>query len=158
MLGIVHIRIDDRLIHGQVATRWTAQTKATRILIPNDEIAMDETQKKILRMAAPSGVNTSIISKEKAVENINKGKYASQRVLIVVKSPLDLIELKKLGLEFSEINVGNMAKRDNTIQIKKSISITEKEREAFKELIDLGVEITAQMVPDENAPLIKNLI
>lgn len=158
MQGIIHIRIDDRLIHGQVATRWTAETKATRILIPNDQVAVDDTQKQILRMAAPSGVNTSLITVEKAASNILAGKYASQRVLLVVKSPLDIVRLKQLGLDIKEFNVGNMAKRDNTKQIKRSISITDEEKQAFEQLINDGVKITAQMVPDENAPLIKDLI
>lgn len=158
MQGIIHIRIDDRLIHGQVATRWTAQTKATRILIPNDKVAVNDTQKQILRMAAPSGVNTSIISVQKAADNILAGKYNSQRVLMVVKTPIDIVRLIELGLNIKELNVGNMAKRDDTIQIKKSISITKEEKAAFQTLIEQGVVITAQMVPDENAPLIKDLI
>ncbi len=158
MQGIVHIRIDDRLIHGQVATRWTAETKATRILIPNDEVAKNDTQKQILRMAAPSGVNTSIISVKRAAENILANKYNSQRVLIVAKSPVDLLRLMDLGLIIETINVGNMAKRDNTTQIKNSISVTNEEEEAFMELINRGVHITAQMVPDEKSPLIKDLL
>ncbi len=158
MQGIVHIRIDDRLIHGQVATRWTAETKATRILIPNDEVAINEIQKQVLRMAAPSGVNTSIINVKTAAENILANKYGSQRVLIVAKSPVDILRLMDLGLAIKTINVGNMAKRENTIQIKKSISITAEEKQAFMELIKRGVHVTAQMVPDEHAPLINDLL
>lgn len=158
MNGIVHVRIDDRLIHGQVATRWTAETKATRILIPNDKVAVDDTQKQILRMAAPSGVNTSIITVQKASENITSGKYSSQRVLLVAKSPIDILKLIEAGVDIKQINVGNMAKRDGTTQIKKSISILPEEREAFEKLLAKGIEITAQMVPDEKAPLLSELL
>lgn len=158
MNGIVHIRIDDRLIHGQVATRWTAETKATRILIPNDKVAADTTQKQILRMAAPSSVNTSLISVDKAAENINSGKYSSQRVLLVAKSPIDVVRLIESGVSIEKINVGNMAKRDGAEQIKKSISLLPEEREAFEKLLDMGVTITAQMVPDERAPLLSELL
>lgn len=158
MNGIVHIRIDDRLIHGQVANRWAAEFRATRILIPNDKVAGDETQKQILRMAAPGGINTSLISVEKAANNINDGKYSSQKVLMVAKSPVDLLRLNDMGVEFSEINVGNMGKRDGAKQIKKSVSILPEEEAAFKELISRGIKITAQMVPDEAAPLLKDLL
>lgn len=158
MNGIVHIRIDDRLIHGQVATRWTAETKATRILIPNDKVATDATQKQILRMAAPSSVNTSLISVEKAAENIIAGKYSSQRVLLVAKSPVDIVRLIELGVSIEKINVGNMAKRDGAEQIKKSISVLPEEREAFEKLFDMGVIITAQMVPDEKAALLSEFL
>lgn len=158
MKEIVHIRVDDRLIHGQVATRWAGEFKATRILIPNDKVAADDVQKQILRMAAPDGINTSLISVEKAANNILEKKYASQRVLVVVNNPMDLVRLLDLGVEFSEINVGNMSKRDGARQIKKSISILPEEEEAFNTLIERGINITAQMVPDETAPLLKDLL
>lgn len=158
MNGIVHVRIDDRLIHGQVATRWTAQFKATRILVPNDEVATNDVQKQILRMAAPDGVNTSLISVDKAAENINAGKYATQKVLLVAKSPIDILRLIEQGVDIKQINVGNMAKRDGADQIKKSISVLPEEREAFKKLIGMGIMITAQMVPDEKAPLLAELL
>ena len=154
MKGIIHIRIDDRLIHGQVATRWSTGLGASRIMVPNDQVAADEMQKSILRMVAPPGMATSIISKDKAAENILAGKYAAQKVLMVIKNPMDALYLMDKGLEIKEINVGNMAKRYGTVQIKKSISITKEEYDAFKELMNRGVKLTARMVPDEaDAPL-----
>lgn len=149
MKGIIHIRIDDRLIHGQVASRWSTGLGASRIMVANDEVELDEMQKGILRMVAPPGIATSIISKEKAATNILAGKYATQKVLMVLKNPMDALDLMDKGLEIKEINVGNMGKRDNTVQIKKSISITEEEYNAFKELMNRGVVLTARMVPDE---------
>lgn len=149
MKGIIHIRIDDRLIHGQVATRWSTVLGVSRIMVANDEVAADEMQKGILRMVAPPGIATSIISKEKAATNILADKYAAQKVLMVLKNPIDALDLMEKGLEIKEINVGNMAKRDETVQIKKSISITKEEYDAFKELMNRGVKLTARMVPDE---------
>ena len=149
MKGIIHIRIDYRLIHGQVATRWSTGLGVSRIMVANDEVAADEMQKGILRMVAPPGIATSIISKEKAVTNILADKYAAQKVLMVLKNPIDALDLMEKGLEIKEINVGNMAKRDETVQIKKSISITKEEYDAFKELMNRGVKLTARMVPDE---------
>ena len=75
MEGIIHIRIDDRLIHGQVATQWTNDLGATRIMAINDEVATNPTLKTVLRMAAPPNVSTSIITRETAVTNIKAGKY-----------------------------------------------------------------------------------
>ena len=69
MKGIVHIRIDDRLIHGQVAAFWTNSLSISRIMVVNDEVAVDEMQKSLLRMVAPASVRTSIISKETAIKN-----------------------------------------------------------------------------------------
>ncbi|MGL5354890.1 MAG: PTS system mannose/fructose/N-acetylgalactosamine-transporter subunit IIB [Clostridium sp.] len=158
MKGIIHIRIDDRLIHGQVATRWSTGLGASRIMVANDEVAVDEMQKGILRMVAPPGIATSIISKETASKNILAGKYAAQKVLMVLKNPMDAVALMDSGLEIKELNVGNMAKRDNTQQIKKSISVTKEEFEAFKILMDRGVKLTARMVPDEADVLLSEFL
>ena len=158
MKGIIHIRIDDRLIHGQVATRWSTGLGATRIMVANDQVAADEMQKNILRMVAPPGIATSIISKETAANNILAGKYATQKVLIVLKNPMDALDLIDRGLEITDINVGNMAKRDDTTQIKKSISVTDEVVKAFKSLMDKGVNLTARMVPDEPETLLSKYL
>lgn len=147
MEGITHIRIDDRLIHGQVATMWTNELGATRIMVINDEVANNDMQKSLLRMAAPPNVSTSIITKETAVKNISDGKYKGQKVFIVVKSPLDILYLLNNRLDIKEINVGNMSAKSNTEVIKTTISVTKEEKEAFKELIERGVEVTAIMTP-----------
>lgn len=148
MEGITHIRIDDRLIHGQVATMWTNELGATRIMVINDEVANNDMQKSLLRMAAPPNVSTSIITRETAVKNISSGKYKGQKVFIVVKSPLDILYLLNNGLDIKEINVGNMSAKSNTEVIKTTISVTKEEKEAFKELIERGVEVTAIMTPE----------
>lgn len=158
MEGIIHIRIDDRLIHGQVAAFWSNTLQATRIMVINDEVANDDMQKKILRMAAPTGIATSIITKEKALNNISAGKYQNQRVLVIFKNPEDILELMEKGLPIKKVNVGNMGAKANTVAIKKSVNITEKDRAVFEKLMALGVQLTARMVPDESdEPLSKYL-
>lgn len=158
MEGIIHIRIDDRLIHGQVATQWTNELGATRIMVINDEISQNEMQKTLLRLAAPPNVSTSIISKETAFKNITSGKYKGQKVLIVVKSPVDILALVNMGLDIKSINVGNMSTRPDTIRIKATVCVTYEEKSAFQELINRGIEVTAIMVPGEPKVYIKDCI
>jgi Phosphotransferase system, mannose/fructose/N-acetylgalactosamine-specific component IIB len=148
-MGIIHIRIDDRLIHGQVAAFWCNTLKANRIMVANDIVANDDMQKSVLRMVAPAGVRTSIITKQTAAVNIKAGKYDTERVLLILKNPQDAIDLVELGVDIKSINVGNMAHKEGTIQIKRSICVTEADIENFKKLAALGIEITSIMVPDE---------
>ncbi|AUX11697.1 PTS mannose/fructose/sorbose transporter subunit IIB [Latilactobacillus sakei] len=149
MKGFVNIRIDDRLIHGQVATRWSTGLRATRIMVIDNDVANDDVQKSVLRMAAPSGISTSIITEEKAITNIKAGKYENQRVLLVVRRPKVLLNLINAGLPIDKINVGNMSNRDNTTQVKKSVSLTAEERADIEAIMAKGVLVTAQMVPDD---------
>ena len=124
MQGFVNIRIDDRLIHGQVATRWATGLRVNRIMVIDDEVANDSVQKSILRMAAPSGISTSIITEEKAITNIQADKYAKQRVLLVVRRPKVLLDLVNAGLDITKINVGNMSNREGTASQKVGQSLT----------------------------------
>lgn len=158
MKGFVNIRIDSRLIHGQVAGIWSPYFEVTRIMVIDDEIVQDDMQKELLRMVAPAGVRTSILSKEKALANILAEKYSNQRVLLVVKTPYYIQYLKDNGVDVQTINVGNMSTRENTRRITSSICITPEEEEIFKDLIDKGVKVTVQMVPTDSQKLLKDLL
>ena len=159
MKGIVHIRIDDRLLHGQVALLWSKRLRVDRIIIINDKVANNELQKSILRMAAQGDIRTSIITKETACRNILNGKYASQRCMIILKNPDDALELIRMGLDMKEINVGNMmSTAGDAIQVKKSLRLTPDEIGKFRELERLGVVMTSVMVPDEPNSYLKDYL
>ncbi|WP_449621769.1 PTS system mannose/fructose/N-acetylgalactosamine-transporter subunit IIB [Robertmurraya sp. Marseille-Q9965] len=158
MEGIVHLRVDDRLIHGQVATRWATGLKVNRIMVIDDKVAVNEVEKSVLRMAAPTGINTSILTVEKAADNIKNGNYQGQRVLVVIKTPEVAVQLLNAGVDVKQVNVGNLSNRPNTVQIKKSVSLSELERKAIDILLEKGVEVTAQMVPDDPATSITSYL
>lgn len=149
MKGFVHIRVDDRLIHGQVATRWSTGLRVNRIMVIDDAIASNDMEKSILRMAAPAGVNTSILGFDKAVANIQNGNYDGQRVMLIVKSPVTLVKMMEAGVSLLPVNIGNMSNRPGTTQYKKSVSMTGEERAAVDTLLKAGIPVTAQMVPDD---------
>ncbi|GAY76858.1 phosphoenolpyruvate-dependent sugar phosphotransferase system EIIB [Sporolactobacillus inulinus] len=76
-MGLVLARIDQRLIHGIVVTQWAAHTKAKRLMVVDDEVSKDETQKAAMRMSKPSGTGMSIIDTETAIANFNKGSMTA---------------------------------------------------------------------------------
>lgn len=156
MKGITHIRVDDRLIHGQVANFWTNELGVNRIMVINDSVANDPTQKSLLRMVAPSNVSTSIITHETATNNIKNGKYEGQKVLVLVKSPVDILNLVEAGLNITKFNVGNISSRPDTEVLKSNISVTKEEKAALETLLDKGIEITAIMTPGDSTTLIKD--
>lgn len=149
MPGIVGIRIDDRLIHGQVVAYWSNSLKLTRIMVANDDVAVDDMRKSVLRMAVPAGIKSSIIPVERAAKQILEGKYAGQRVFLIVDSPADILRLIDLGLPIKKFNVGNMGGKDNTKPIKKYVNVTDEQEQQFRDLLAKGVEITTQLVPQD---------
>jgi len=148
-MGIVHTRIDDRLIHGQVAAFWTNSLNIHRIMIPNDEIATDEVRKSIIRLAAPPGVRTSLVSIERAANNIKAGKYDQQRLFIIFEDPRDAVDLINRGVKIDKINVGNMGHKEGARQVRNNIHVTAEQVKALKELDRMGIRLTARMVPSD---------
>ncbi|MDO1604937.1 PTS sugar transporter subunit IIB [Lactobacillus sp. YT155] len=149
-LGIKNIRIDERLIHGQVATMWTNSLKATRIMVVDDEVVKNDIEKMALKTAVPSGIKLSILTAKGAAERIMNGNYEEQRVFLLTKSPKPLVDLVKNGVPIEKVNVGNMSSKENSKQVKKSVSVTPSDIDNFKILDEAGVELVAQMVPTED--------
>ncbi|MDA9460937.1 PTS system, mannose-specific IIB component [Enterococcus mundtii 3F] len=150
-MAIIGVRIDGRLIHGQVANLWVTKLSITRILVVDDEVAMNTVEKSGLKLATPAGVKLSVLPIEKAAENILAGKYDSQRLLIVAKKPDRLLRLVERGVPIKEVNVGNMSQTNETRSITKSINVVEKDIEDFKQLNAREVRLTAQMVPSDKS-------
>lgn len=149
-MSIVHARIDERLIHGQVAMVWTNTVGATRIAVVNDEAVKDEMIIAGLKMAKPAGVKLSILSKKKAVEKFQSNVYDNDKVFLITKNLQDMEFLVENGVKTGTINVGNIAKREGSTQIKKSVYVTKEDIDTIQHLIESGIHVTAQMIPAES--------
>ncbi|MGB7472602.1 PTS system mannose/fructose/N-acetylgalactosamine-transporter subunit IIB [Trichococcus sp.] len=150
-MSITAVRIDGRLIHGQVANLWTTKLDIGRIMVVDDEIVDNAIEKSGLKLATPAGVKLSILSVEKAAANILAGKYDSQRVLIIAKRPDRLLHLIELGVPIKEINVGNMSQSEHSKAITRSINVLDEDIDAFKKLDEKGIQLVSQMVPNDRA-------
>jgi mannose/fructose/N-acetylgalactosamine-specific phosphotransferase system component IIB len=150
-MSIAAVRIDGRLIHGQVANLWVTKLGITRIMVVDDEAAENAIEKSGLKLATPPGVKLSVLPVEKAAANILAGKYDSQKVLIVVRRPDRLLKLIELGVPITEINVGNMSQSSATRSITKSINVEEEDINVFQKLNEKKVKLYAQMVPSDRA-------
>jgi len=157
-MSIIHVRIDERLIHGQVATVWTNTLGCNRIMVINDDACNSETQKYVLKLATPSGVKLSVLTIQKAVTRIKEGKYENDKVFVLFKNPKDCVRLMEEGIQLPMLNVGNMSAKDVTTNIKKTVNVSKEDVEAFRKLASLGLKITARMVPDEPENDFMNLL
>lgn len=155
---IVNVRIDERLIHGQVAGIWTTSLDTQRIIVANDEAAANPLQKSSLRLAAPSTMRLSVLPVKEAAKNINAGKYGKQRIFLLFKTPQDALEFVQAGGKLDTLNVGNMSYKEGAREVTKNIKVMPDEEEMFLTLAKKGVTITAQLVPnDPSIDFIKKL-
>lgn len=146
-MAIVHVRIDNRLIHGQVATMWTNQLKTTRIMVVDDAASKNDIKKTALKMATPSGVALSVLSVDKAAENIRNGKYDGQRVMMILGVVETLKRLLDRGVQIDTCNVGNLPAGEGRYYIAPTVAVSEGEARQLLEIDGSGVELTLQLIP-----------
>lgn len=147
--GIINLRLDERLIHGQVATFWTRTLRATRIMVVGNEIVKDEIGKAALQAAVPAGLHLSVLTPENAAKRLNAGQYTGQRVFLIVKEPGSISTLLELGVKVKEVNIGNMGQKEGRRQVKKSVYCTEQELQEILDIDKSGTPVFAQMVPND---------
>ncbi|WP_303973944.1 PTS sugar transporter subunit IIB [Streptococcus merionis] len=149
-MAIIATRIDGRLIHGQVANLWTTKLNISRIMVVDDEVVNSAIEKSGLKLATPAGVKLSVLTVDKAAENILAGKYDSQRLMIVARKPDRFLGLVERGVSIPELNVGNMSQTAETRAVTRSINVVEKDIADFDALAAKGVNLIAQMVPGDS--------
>lgn len=154
-MNIKLFRIDDRLIHGQVMTSWSKTTKAERIYIVDDQVVKDEFMCKIMKMAAPIGMEVNVFSIEdgaKVIQEITDEKPT----IVLMKLPQTAIKLVENGVSMENLNVGGMGAGPGRKKLYKNISASEEEKETLRSLSEKGVKIEFRIVPDDKGiPLSK---
>ena len=151
-------RIDDRLIHGQVATRWTKETNVRRIIVVSDEVAADTVRKTLLTQVAPPGVTAHVVDVAKMIRVYNNPKYAGERVMLLFTNPTDVERIVEGGVKITSVNTGGMAFRQGKTQVNNAISVDAKDIEAFNKLNARGIELEARKVSTDQKLKMMDLI
>jgi len=151
-------RIDDRLVHGQVAFTWTPSIGADCLIIANDKVAKDEFMKLTLGLAKPVGTKLLIKSLKDAAVFLNDEKNKSLKILLIINSVQDAYTLSVDVPEIKSINFGGLRTREGSRPISKAIAITATDIPVIKELLNKGIELEVRQVPTDNKQLVENLI
>ena len=149
--GIVHFRVDDRMLHGIVATAWVPEYKCTRAMVIDPASASNDLMRQSLKMACPAGVALSVLAPDKASENIIAGKYAAQRVFVVCRKIEGAYALFKAGVPMPQLNLGNVTQNTGeVIVLDKTVRVSLSEKAMLKEMADAGVTITVRFTPQDS--------
>ncbi|MFO7273654.1 MAG: PTS N-acetylgalactosamine transporter subunit IIB [Bacillota bacterium] len=146
MPNIVLTRIDNRLIHGQVATLWCSSVGANLILVANDAVANDKLRQQLMDMAAPAGVETRYFTIEKTINVIHKAS-PRQKIFLICETPADVVKLVEGGVPIKKVNIGNMHMAEGKRQVATTVAVDDNDVAAFRRLQELGVELEIRRVP-----------
>ena len=152
------VRIDTRLLHGQVATAWTPDSKADRIIVVSDAVAKDDLRKQLIGQAAPNGVKANVIPISKMIEIAKDPRFGNTHAFLLFENPQDVLAAVEGGVPIESINVGSMAHSTGKTMVNKVLSMDKKDVETFEKLRDLGVKFDVRKVPNDSRADLFDLI
>ncbi|AYW44835.1 PTS system mannose/fructose/N-acetylgalactosamine-transporter subunit IIB [Tetragenococcus koreensis] len=161
---ITQVRVDDRLIHGQVAVVWTKELNAPLLVVANDEAAKNEVTQMTLKMAVPNGVKLLIRSVDEAIEVFNDPRGKDRRIFVIVNSVSDATKIAQNVEEIEAVNVANTGRFDKSDPSTKtmlfpSVQLNPDELEAAKELAKIEqVDSYNQVLPTNSRYNLKDAL
>ncbi|HBI91622.1 MAG TPA: PTS mannose/fructose/sorbose transporter subunit IIB [Terrisporobacter glycolicus] len=152
------VRVDHRLIHGQVAFTWTKFLSTDCILIASDGLLKDDLRMAGLRMAKPSNVKLVMKSIEDSAKALNSGVTDKYNLLILCESVEDVYRLAKKVPSITAINLGGTKSADDRKNISKAVNVSQDDIKMIKELSEEGRSVFVQLVPDDDSTDVMKLI
>ncbi|UCF04794.1 MAG: PTS sugar transporter subunit IIB [bacterium] len=152
------LRIDDRLIHAQVVIGWGRVLHPDRIIAADDEVASDEWLRNQYLTATQHEFKVSILSLQDAVDQIAGGVFDSEKVILLVKGPKDVVRLMDLGLPVEEVNVGGLHYSEGKERILDFVYLNEADRTALRELVKRGVTLEARALPENDSVILNSRV
>lgn len=149
------VRLDERMIHGQVATKWSQLLGVDRIIVADDQAASNEIIKKSLKMAAPANCRTAIVSVEKAISLCNDPRSKDLSILLIVSTPENLLTVAEKCPGIPQINIGNYGRiapkraGEDRKTYTKNLYAYDDEIEILKKVIATGIPCNVQTIPDD---------
>ena len=144
------VRVDHRLLHGQVAFSWTNGVGANCILVASDTVVHDDVWKTTLKLGKPSGVKLVIKNMADSIAAINSGVTDKYKLIIVVQTIKEAKQLVDGCPSITSINLGNTKESKTTTQVSKQVFLEEEEKVILKELMERGVECETRALVDDN--------
>lgn len=148
-MKIRFVRIDDRLMNGQISIVWSKEIGCNRIIVCNDEIALDDLEKQLIIKVVPPGINACVLSVEEVISAYKNSRLESDKTSFLFTNPTDVLRIVEGGINVEKINIGGMGYTEGKKRITRLVCVNESDVEAFKRLSQYGIELEIrQLVRD----------
>jgi PTS system mannose-specific IIB component len=156
---IVLARVDDRLIHGQVMTKWSKGMNTNALFVVDNATASDPFMKDIYIMStANSGMTIKVFSTDEVIEYWNKKNFENHRAVLLIKTIATAKEIIEKGLPIPKLNLGGIAKSKDSKFVLPNVAVKPEDFEVLKEIESKGIEVFFQIVPDTKSVSLKDAI
>ena len=140
-------RVDDRLIHGQVAFGWAGALRPTWIAIVSDALRQDSDRAALYLLAAPEGVRAVVLSVAEALDPALLATIERERAFVLFQGPEEALRLREGGFPLAELNIGGLHFSEGRRPVLPFVYLDESDRGCLKRLAALGVRLVAQDLP-----------
>ncbi|MDP3544048.1 MAG: PTS sugar transporter subunit IIB [Elusimicrobiota bacterium] len=148
-MGIALLRVDDRLIHGQVVEGWVPFLKVDLVVVVSDAAAADEIQTALMKMALPPSVGLLVLPVGEAAASLRSPQLARRSSLVLVPGPAEALALVEKGVAVDRINVGGLHYTVGKVQLGRALFLDEKDRLALRALAAKGVRLEGRALPGD---------
>ena len=157
-MSFVFFRVDDRLIHGQVTEGWVKVLDIDTIVVANNRIAEDESQKIIFEFAVPPQIKTFFLKINSIPSIVSLLEKENKRVIFLFSSINDVYDLVDGGFLIKEINLGGLRSVEKRKKLSPTVFLNDNEIEVLKKLLVKGIAVNIQAVPGEKPKNVKVLL
>lgn len=151
------VRIDDRLLHGQVVAVWLRALGAQRIVIVDDATARDEFLREVLTLAAPQGVPVEVHDVATGAARLIALAATPEPVIVLARMPRTVLELRHAGVPIEVVDLGGMGSGPGRRRLHKTISVSPDELRELRELEQMGTRVEIQIVADDRPIPLRSL-
>lgn len=152
------VRIDYRLLHGQVIFAWTKSRDIERIIVIDNQTANDDFKKMSLKLSKPADVRLSVFSVEQAQERLAKINALKDNTMVIFGNVSEMAAIVPSLVGVEEVNYGNVPERQGTKKFSNAIYLTETEIAESQQLKNEGFKLVMQQVPTSKRENLNNLI
>ncbi|HAR49888.1 hypothetical protein ER57_11425 [Smithella sp. SCADC] len=158
-LNIVLVRVDSRLVHGQILEAWVPHVRARCIIVVDDKVAGDSFMETIIRMAVPSEIELIVSSVEDFVRNYSFTHGHGKKTIVLFSNIADACDAFHQGFHFDKLNIGNVYNNEYKICCSPSVFLCDKEIKCIEYLLEKSeVIVELKVVPKGKTVNIKDAL
>lgn len=157
-MSIVLVRVDDRLIHGQVVVGWVQALGAQRIVLVDDAVARSEWERELCSLGVPPGLGLTFVGVDEAAAKVPDWIRAKERVLVLMGTVATAVRLSEAAAEITALNLGGVHNGQGRTERLSYVYLSDEEAAALGRLGERGVRVTAQDVPTARPVPLKELV
>lgn len=156
-------RLDDRMIHGQIVTKWSRVVPIDRIIVANDKAGTNPIIAKSLLMAAPGNIKVAVKTVDKAIEMLKNPKAALHDIMLIVASPQDLLTVVENVSDIEKVNIGNWGLLESTdgiprVKVSTYVAFSKEEKEMMRKVTERVNDCVIQVTPDVNSVKLNSIL